>query len=478
MTTPGDGRWPTADGADGPDQPAWRRWLAPDPSEDAARATNGHPRNGSPARVNGTGLNGSGHHGPGYDGPGYDGPGYDGRGLNGSGHGLNGTGLNGSGYGLNGSGHGLNGSGRNGTGVNGSGLNGSGLNGAGRLNGHPLPTASASDPPQPPPRRRGRHAAPDETMDSLPVYPGPALDGYPPAVDDEPFAPYVPQIPPYVSPQPTVLPPLPAPVDDITEVFDRPADLRATPLAPPPAGPVTPPPFVPPPPALTYPAPVFAPSTPLQPTTPLAPPPPVVPAAAPDQNEEPPARRAGRPHPGRAAVRRKRRRRRALEWPVLVVFSLLAALCLRTFVVQTFYIPSESMHDTLLEGDRVLVNKLAYHVHDINRGDVLVFRRPANIDIPDDDLIKRVIGLPGEKVEGHDRHVYINGRQLQEPYVQADCGGTADFPAVTVPTGHAFVMGDNRCDSTDSRVFGPIDTGLVVGRAFVLIWPFGRIGWL
>jgi signal peptidase I len=107
-----------------------------------------------------------------------------------------------------------------------------------------------------------------------------------------------------------------------------------------------------------------------------------------------------------------------------------------------------------------------------------VFRRPPNIDITDEDLIKRVIGLPGEKVEGHDRHVYINGRQLLEPYVQARCTGTADFPAVTVPPAHVFVMGDNRCDSTDSRVFGPIDTRLVVGRAFVLIWPFGRIGWL
>jgi len=183
-------------------------------------------------------------------------------------------------------------------------------------------------------------------------------------------------------------------------------------------------------------------------------------------------------HPGRAAVRRKRRRRRLLEWPFLVAFSLLAALVLRTFVVQTFYIPSESMHDTLLEGDRVLVNKLAYDFHDLRRGDVVVFRRPPNIDIADDDLIKRVIGLPGERVEGHDRHVYINNRQLEEPYLQRACGGTTDFPPVTVPAGQVFVMGDNRCDSTDSRVFGPIDTGLVVGRAFVIIWPAGRIGWL
>jgi signal peptidase I len=189
-------------------------------------------------------------------------------------------------------------------------------------------------------------------------------------------------------------------------------------------------------------------------------------------------RPAGKPQPSRAEVRRKLRRRRLMEWPALVVFSLLAALALRTFVVQTFFIPSESMHDTLIEGDRVLVNKLAYDFHDFNRGDVIVFARPPNVHIEDDDLIKRVVGLPGERVEGHDRHVYINGRELEEPYVQAACNGVNDFPPVVVPPAYLFMMGDNRCDSTDSRDFGPVDQKLVVGRAFVLIWPFGRIGWL
>jgi signal peptidase I len=266
------------------------------------------------------------------------------------------------------------------------------------------------------------------------------------------------------------------PVDGPTEVFDRPADLR---MAPPgPAAPVRYPPAVPPPPA---PVPVRRPGGLPAPRYRA----PVPPARYPSQPSGlAPVRPPGRadlpalPHPGRAAVRRKRRRRRLLEWPFLVAFSLLAALLLRTFVVQTFYIPSESMHDTLLEGDRVLVNKLAYHFHDLRRGDVVVFRRPPNIDIADEDLIKRVIALPGERVEGHDRHVYIDNRQLEEPYVQSACRGTADFPPVTVPAGQVFVMGDNRCDSTDSRVFGPIDTGLVVGRAFVIIWPAGRIGWL
>lgn len=183
---------------------------------------------------------------------------------------------------------------------------------------------------------------------------------------------------------------------------------------------------------------------------------------------------------GRAAVRRRERRRQLMEWPVLVVFSLLAALVLRTFVIQTFYIPSESMHDTLLEGDRVLVNKLSYRFHDVHRGDVIVFQRPANINIPDKDLIKRVVGLPGDVIEGRGGKVYINGRLLLEPYIQRKClpDGTLNLKRTVVPSHHLFVMGDNRCDSTDSRVFGPIDESLVVGRAFVRAWPPSRIGWL
>jgi signal peptidase I len=132
----------------------------------------------------------------------------------------------------------------------------------------------------------------------------------------------------------------------------------------------------------------------------------------------------------------------------------------------------------LLEGDRVLVNKLSYRLHEMHRGDVVVFRRPPNFPVRDDDLIKRVIGIPGDKVAAHDHQVFINGRELNEPYVETNCGGTEDFGPVTVPAGHLWMMGDNRCDSSDSRVFGPIDEKLVVGRAFVLIWPPGRVHWL
>jgi len=177
-------------------------------------------------------------------------------------------------------------------------------------------------------------------------------------------------------------------------------------------------------------------------------------------------------------VRRRRTRRRLLEWPFLVVFALLSAFVIRTFAVQTFYIPSGSMHDTLVEGDRVLVNKLSYRLHALHRGDVVVFRRPPNFPVEDDDLIKRVVGLPGETVQAYGGQVFVNNRPLAEPYVDPICHGTESFQPVRVPTGHLWMMGDNRCDSSDSRVFGPIDQSLVVGRAFVLVWPPGRIAWL
>jgi signal peptidase I len=170
--------------------------------------------------------------------------------------------------------------------------------------------------------------------------------------------------------------------------------------------------------------------------------------------------------------------RSTVEWVGVIAGALLVAVLIRTLFLQTFFIPSESMESTLKKHDRVLVNKLSYKLHDINRGDVVVFRRPpkeTNKEIK--DLIKRVVGLPGESVEGRDGHILIDGKLLTEPYL--DPGRTTgDFGPTPVPDGMIFVMGDNRGNSEDSRVFGAIDQHLVVGRAFVRIWPFGRFGWL
>jgi signal peptidase I len=176
-----------------------------------------------------------------------------------------------------------------------------------------------------------------------------------------------------------------------------------------------------------------------------------------------------------------------VEWASVIAGAVLLALVVKVFLLQAFYIPSPSMYPTLKNGDRVLVNKLSYKLHDVNRGDVVVFERPpseAESTIP--DLIKRVIGLPGDSVSFQGGHVFINGNQLDEPYLPAGVTTTSDFAPnhctteapCLVPPGDVWVMGDNRNDSKDSRYFGPIPESSIVGRAFVIVWPFNRIAWL
>jgi signal peptidase I len=172
--------------------------------------------------------------------------------------------------------------------------------------------------------------------------------------------------------------------------------------------------------------------------------------------------------------------RALIEWVAVVGGALIIALLIKTFLIQAFYIPSKSMVPTLRVGDRVLVNKVSYDMHDIHRGDVVVFKRPPGEAASGiKDLIKRVIGLPGETLEAQDGRVYVDGKLLDEPYVSKDCpNGTDNLPKTTVPAHKVFVMGDNRCDSRDSRYFGAIDEGLIVGRAFVRVWPVTHLGWL
>jgi signal peptidase I len=160
-----------------------------------------------------------------------------------------------------------------------------------------------------------------------------------------------------------------------------------------------------------------------------------------------------------------------VEWVVVLGGALLVAFVVKTFLIQAFYIPSSSMESTLLIGDRVLVNKLSYDFGEVERGDIVVFERPpqdtGNPEIK--DLIKRVIGLPGETVELRDGEIFIDGKRLQEPYLRANDGATLE--AKKIPAGQYWVMGDNRGQSKDSRFFGPISEDLIVGRAFVRIWP-------
>jgi signal peptidase I len=215
---------------------------------------------------------------------------------------------------------------------------------------------------------------------------------------------------------------------------------------------------------------------------------------------------------------RTRRKRRGLplwqELPLLLIIAFCLAILVRTFLLQAFYIPSGSMEDTLIAGDRVLVNKVVYQFRDPARGEVVVFRgtdawAPVETDEGDvgtfakvgralgdlvgvsrpgeKDFIKRVIGLPGDIVSccSVDGQVFVNGQPLDEGYVIRDSpldeGGGASgdcrsrqFDEVVVQPGHMFVMGDHRLVSQDSRCQGQVPIENVIGRAFIIVWPNGR----
>lgn len=192
------------------------------------------------------------------------------------------------------------------------------------------------------------------------------------------------------------------------------------------------------------------------------------------------------------------------ELPVLVLVALVVAILIKTFLVQAFFIPSESMEPTLRQGDRVLVCRICTHFSAIHRGDVIVFSDPhpgpgqgrgavggflhwlaegigvAQPESP--DFIKRVIALPGDTVEINAGVVYVNGNRLDEPYLDPE-RDTRSFPKRTIPAGMLYVLGDNRTHSGDSRFEPPEGVGLVpidkvIGKAFVKVWPPGRWGWL
>jgi signal peptidase I len=169
--------------------------------------------------------------------------------------------------------------------------------------------------------------------------------------------------------------------------------------------------------------------------------------------------------------------RNVAEWVLIAGGALLVAFIIKTFLLQAFYIPSLSMAPTLKVNDRVLVNKLSYDLHEVHRGDLVVFESPPNEGSQTKDLIKRVIGLPGETVESRDGHILINGQVLEEPYLGPDVM-TGPLEKITVPAEHLWVMGDNRPNSRDSRFFGAIPESLVIGRAFIRVWPVTAISLL
>jgi signal peptidase I len=181
---------------------------------------------------------------------------------------------------------------------------------------------------------------------------------------------------------------------------------------------------------------------------------------------------------------RRKQRSFWVELPILLVVAILVAVLVRTFLVQTFYIPSGSMETTLLINDRVLVNKIVYRFRDPHRGEVVVFVPPKEWDAgpSKDDYIKRVVGVGGDRVICCDSagRITINGRVLKEDYLYAGNVPSSQPFDVTVPTGRLFVLGDHREASADSRYHmtyqdGTVPVSAVVGRAFVIFWPFNHV---
>jgi signal peptidase I len=179
------------------------------------------------------------------------------------------------------------------------------------------------------------------------------------------------------------------------------------------------------------------------------------------------------------------------------VVALAIAVVIKSFLIQPFYIPSESMLPTIEVNDRVMVSKLSYRFGSPQRGDIVVFKSPFNGDAGEEsiadlvmrhvfealgiraasaeDFIKRIAAVEGDRVEIHDNKVWVNGDALEEPYIPNDVRMNDEAPQV-VPAGHVFVMGDNRDESFDSRRFGPIPVEDIVGEAVVRIWPIDRFG--
>jgi signal peptidase I len=198
-------------------------------------------------------------------------------------------------------------------------------------------------------------------------------------------------------------------------------------------------------------------------------------------------RRAGRRGGGSGSFLR--------ELPVLLVIAFGLAFLLRTFVLQVFYIPSESMLPTLAVNDRIVVEKVSYRFSEPQRGHVVVFHGESSLPDPNmtgaqrvvrgvgqflgvvpmdaRDLVKRIIGMPGDRVVIEDGVVSVNGVVLDEPYIRTD----RDNGTYTVPDGKVFVLGDNRSNSADSRSqLGYVELDQIVGRAIVIIWPLDRMG--
>jgi signal peptidase I len=225
-----------------------------------------------------------------------------------------------------------------------------------------------------------------------------------------------------------------------------------------------------------------------------SPPPPAPPFSWPSS---PPAPRESQDdfhHPlDRVTGRLPRRTRIAVDWIVTIVGAIAIVLAIKAWVVNPYRIPSSSMEATLhcarpapgceaRFSDRVLANRFIYHFRDPHRGDVIVFETPPAAKAKcgaGGTFVKRIIGLPKERVQIRLRRgaafIYVDGRRLDEPYIENDRRDIGPEDTYRVPAGHYFVMGDNRSQSCDSRVWGSVPRENIIGKVFMTYWPPQRI---
>jgi len=165
--------------------------------------------------------------------------------------------------------------------------------------------------------------------------------------------------------------------------------------------------------------------------------------------------------------------REFLGYLIVAAIAALFAVLLRIFIIEPYIVPTPSMAPTLIVGDRVIVNKIAFRFSDIKRGDLIAFNSP----FEEKYLVKRIIALPGDEISFTESgEIYINGEKLEEPYLPEDIYPSYRNESFILNEDNFFVMGDNRNNSSDSRVFGPIDKSAIFGEVILIYGPFSRIG--
>ena len=178
-----------------------------------------------------------------------------------------------------------------------------------------------------------------------------------------------------------------------------------------------------------------------------------------------------------------------IDWIVTIVGAVAIVLAIKAWVVNPYRIPSSSMEPTLHCGtggsgclarfsDRVLANRFIYHFRDPHRGEIVVFNVPSAAETACGSggvFVKRIVGLPGDIWQERQGRVYINGKKLKEPYIQNDRRDFQSYPARKIPKDNYFMMGDNRASSCDSRRWGTVPRGNIIGKVFAIYWPPQRL---